>query len=64
MCLDCHANGHTNAAFHQNPDNRPQAARLRIETVSLRGCSIFNLVLGVELTPREKAALVAFMRQL
>jgi cytochrome c peroxidase len=39
-CLDCHSNGHTNAAFHQNPDNRPQAARLRIETVSLRG--MFN----------------------
>ena len=24
----------------------------------------FNLVLGVKLTPQEKAALVAFMRQL
>lgn len=39
-CLDCHTNGHTNAAFHLNPDNRPQAARLRIDTVSLRG--LFN----------------------
>ena len=39
-CLDCHANGHTNGAFHQNPDNRPQAARFRIDTVSLRG--MFN----------------------
>ena len=39
-CLDCHANGHTNGAFHLNPDNRPQAARFRIETVSLRG--LFN----------------------
>jgi cytochrome c peroxidase len=39
-CLDCHSNGHTNGAFHQNPDNRPQAARFRIETVSLRG--MFN----------------------
>jgi cytochrome c peroxidase len=39
-CLDCHANGHTNGAFHLNPDNRPQAARFRIETVSLRG--MFN----------------------
>jgi len=39
-CLDCHSNGHTNAAFHQNPDNRPQAARFRIDTVSLRG--LFN----------------------
>jgi cytochrome c peroxidase len=36
-CLDCHSNGHTNAAFHLNPDNRPEAARFRIETVSLRG---------------------------
>ncbi len=39
-CLDCHTNGHTNAAFHLNPDNRPQEARLRIDTVSLRG--LFN----------------------
>ncbi|HYI02290.1 cytochrome B6 [Hyalangium sp.] len=39
-CLDCHTNGHTNAAFHLNPDNRPQAARFRIDTVSLRG--LFN----------------------
>jgi cytochrome c peroxidase len=36
-CFDCHANGHTNGAFHLNPDNRPQAARFRIDTVSLRG---------------------------
>jgi cytochrome c peroxidase len=39
-CLDCHANFHTNAAFHQTPDIRPQAARFRIDTVSLRG--MFN----------------------
>jgi cytochrome c peroxidase len=39
-CLDCHVNLHTNAAFHLNPDTRPQEARLRIETVSLRG--MFN----------------------
>jgi cytochrome c peroxidase len=39
-CLDCHSNGHTNGAFHQNPDTRPQAARFRIDTVSLRG--VFN----------------------
>ncbi|WP_371879595.1 cytochrome B6 [Nannocystis punicea] len=39
-CLDCHQNGHTNAAFHQNPDTRPQAARFRLDTVSLRG--MFN----------------------
>jgi cytochrome c peroxidase len=39
-CLDCHVNFHTNAAFHLNPDTRPQAARFRIDTVSLRG--MFN----------------------
>jgi cytochrome c peroxidase len=36
-CLDCHTNGHTNAAFHLNPDTRPQELRFRIDTVSLRG---------------------------
>lgn len=39
-CLDCHVNGHTNAAFHLNPDTRPQTARHRLDTVSLRG--MFN----------------------
>ena len=39
-CLDCHTNGHTNATFHENPDTRPQAARFRIDSVSLRG--MFN----------------------
>jgi cytochrome c peroxidase len=39
-CLDCHANFHTNATFHLNPDTRPQPARFRIDTVSLRG--VFN----------------------
>jgi cytochrome c peroxidase len=39
-CFDCHVNGHTNGTFHLNPDNRPQAARFRIDTVSLRG--MFN----------------------
>lgn len=39
-CLDCHTNGHTNAAFHLNPDTRPQSVRFRIDTVSLRG--LFN----------------------
>jgi cytochrome c peroxidase len=39
-CLDCHANGHTNGAFHLNPDTRPHVARFRIDTVSLRG--MFN----------------------
>src|SRR3569832_3034857 len=39
-CLDCHANGHSTAAFHLTPDLRPQAARFRLDTVSLRG--LFN----------------------
>ncbi len=39
-CLDCHANFHTNAAFHQSPDIRPQSDRFRLDTVSLRG--MFN----------------------
>jgi cytochrome c peroxidase len=36
-CFDCHANGHTNAAFHLVGDIRPQEFRHRIETPSLRG---------------------------
>jgi cytochrome c peroxidase len=36
-CLDCHSNFNTNAAFHQTPDVRPQAARFRLDTTSLRG---------------------------
>jgi cytochrome c peroxidase len=39
-CLDCHTNFNTNAAFHLTPDVRPQAARFRLDTVSLRG--MFN----------------------
>jgi cytochrome c peroxidase len=39
-CLDCHTNGHTNAAFHLTPDVRPQMSRFRLDTPSLRG--MFN----------------------
>lgn len=39
-CLDCHSNFHTNAAFHVTPDVRPQAARFRLDSTSLRG--MFN----------------------
>jgi cytochrome c peroxidase len=35
-CLDCHANFHTNAAFHQTPDVRPQADRFRLDTWALQ----------------------------
>jgi cytochrome c peroxidase len=36
-CFDCHANGSTNGAFHLVGDIRPQEARRRIETPTLRG---------------------------
>ena len=36
-CMDCHANFHTNAAFHLTPDIRPQLARFRLDSTSLRG---------------------------
>jgi cytochrome c peroxidase len=39
-CLDCHTNFHSNAAFHLTPDVRPQAARFRLDSTSLRG--MFN----------------------
>lgn len=39
-CLDCHSNFHTNAAFHLTPDVRPQTARFRLDSPSLRG--MFN----------------------
>jgi cytochrome c peroxidase len=39
-CLDCHANGHTNAATHLVGDIRPQEFRNRIDTTSLRGLSV------------------------
>lgn len=39
-CLDCHSNGHSNAAFHLTPDLRPHVTRFRLDTVSLRG--MFN----------------------
>ncbi|TLX53129.1 cytochrome B6 [Stutzerimonas nosocomialis] len=39
-CLDCHANGHTNAATHLAGDVRPQAFRHRLDTPSLRGVNI------------------------
>jgi cytochrome c peroxidase len=42
-CLDCHANGHTNAATHLVGDIRPQALRHRIDTPTLRGVNIQRL---------------------
>jgi cytochrome c peroxidase len=42
-CFDCHTNGHTNAATHLAGDARPQAARHRIDTPTLRGVNIQRL---------------------
>jgi cytochrome c peroxidase len=42
-CLDCHANGHTNAATHLVGDIRPQPFRHRIDTPSLRGVNVQRL---------------------
>src|ERR1700687_849570 len=42
-CLDCHANGSSNGAFHLVGDIRPQEFRHRIETPTLRGVNIQRL---------------------
>ena len=36
-CFSCHVNGHTNGAFELAPDSRPNQARLRVKTPSMRG---------------------------
>jgi len=36
-CFSCHVNGHTNAAFELAPDSRPNYARLRVDTPTMRG---------------------------
>lgn len=42
-CLDCHANGHTNASTHLVGDIRPQKFRHRIDTPTLRGVNVQRL---------------------
>ena len=42
-CLECHTNGHTNAAFHLAGDARPQENRHRVDTPTLRGVNIQRL---------------------
>ena len=36
-CFSCHVNGHTNGAIELAPDSRPNYARLRIDTPTMRG---------------------------
>jgi cytochrome c peroxidase len=42
-CLDCHSNGHTNAATHTVGDIRPNEHRHRIDTPTLRGMNVQRL---------------------
>jgi len=42
-CLDCHVNGHTNAATHLVGDMRPQEYRHGLDTPPLRGVNIQRL---------------------
>jgi cytochrome c peroxidase len=41
-CMSCHVNGHTNGAIELAPDSRPNQARLRVDTPTMRGN--FNLM--------------------
>ena len=41
-CFSCHVNGHSNGAIELAPDTRPNQARLRVDTPSMRGN--FNLM--------------------
>lgn len=36
-CFSCHVNGHTNGAIELAPDSRPNQARLRADTPTMRG---------------------------
>ena len=36
-CFDCHVNGHTSGAIELGPDARPNMARLRVDTPTMRG---------------------------
>jgi hypothetical protein len=42
-CMDCHVNGHTNAAIEMDPGVRPTLARVRLDTPTLRGNHVNEL---------------------
>ena len=42
-CFSCHVNGHTNGSIELAPDSRPNQARLRMDTPTMRGN--YNLML-------------------
>lgn len=43
-CLACHVNGHSNGAIELAPDSRPNPARLRVDTPSMRGNYNFQVL--------------------
>ena len=63
MSIDATMNGNFATSFSGIKDSPPYLHDGRLLTLE-DTVEFFNLVLGVQLTPREKAALVAFMRQL
>lgn len=42
-CFDCHVNGHTNGAVALDPGTRPQLARVRLDTRTIRGNHVMSL---------------------
>jgi cytochrome c peroxidase len=42
-CFDCHVNGHTNGALGLDPGTRPQLARVRLDTPTIRGNHVMSL---------------------
>jgi cytochrome c peroxidase len=42
-CFDCHVNGHTNGAVVLDPGTRPQLARVRLDTPTIRGNHVMSL---------------------
>lgn len=42
-CFDCHVNGHTNGAVALDPGTRPQLARVRLDTPTIRGNHVMSL---------------------
>lgn len=56
-CFSCHVNGHTNAAFELAPDSRPNYARLRVDTPSMRECSGHGCPRCLEWTVADARAL-------
>lgn len=57
-CFSCHVNGHTNGAMTLAPDSRPNYARLRVDTPTLRG-HYANALMGSKRASRSMVQYVA-----